>query len=91
MSMMRLKRIMNEVISDVNWKKLVGKDLVLNSDLILLQRETRHINIKARRGETLHIVDKPFSSQTNSVLVAYKGKLYTTDPYTLLTKSDIKK
>lgn len=88
---LKLKSIANEVISDVNWKKLVGKDLILNSDIILQQRETRHINIKVRRGETLHIVDKPFSSQTNSVLVAYKGKLYTTDPYTLLTKSDIKK
>jgi len=87
----KLKSIANEVISDVNWKVLVGKDLVLNSDLILLQRETRHINIKARRGETIHIVDKPLTSQTNSVLVSYKGKLYTTDPYTLLTKSDIKK
>ena len=73
------------------WDNLIDNDVVLTKDVILFYRDTRLGSFKVKAGNILHIEAKPSASLAGSVIVSYKGELYSTDGQNLLASSKIKK
>jgi hypothetical protein len=89
MSMIKLKSLIPESITQSSWKELVGKDVVLTNAIKLMPRETRGINITVKVGEIVRVEAVPYLKQPNNVPVSYNGMLYTADTNEILTKTNI--